>query len=66
MLRLEDLRIDEYRHAGGSNVEPYWMVVVTHLPTGTVASCAEFKTRIANKLEAVKRLESNLKRRQAA
>jgi len=64
-MRLEDIRIDEYRHAGGSGCEPYWMIVMTHLPTGLVASCAEFKTRIANKAEAFRRLELKVQEKAA-
>jgi protein subunit release factor B len=56
-MRRQDVRIEAFHHQPGS----YWLVVARHLPTGAWASCARFRTRIANKFEALRRLEAKVK-----
>jgi protein subunit release factor A len=54
-MRREDFLFEWYGEA----------VTVIHLPTGTVAGCGDFKTRLRNKVEAIRRvlelLEGELK-----
>jgi protein subunit release factor A len=58
LLKEEDLKYDWYRQSprvvsGHSNC-----VRITHLPTGLVASCDEYRSLFKNKLEALKRLQA--------
>lgn len=59
----EDVRVDIYRSSGkgGQNINKVETAVrVTHLPTGTVVTCQDERSQLANKKRAMEHLQQRL------
>ncbi|MBO4534690.1 MAG: peptide chain release factor 1, partial [Clostridia bacterium] len=63
VLDPEDIRVDIYRSSGkgGQNINKVETAVrVTHLPTGTVVTCQDERSQLANKKRAMEHLVERL------